>query len=117
MIEAAGRVRGRVSPRVALLLASMLAVISAGVPLLAQTYHIRNYSIDDGLGASQVWSIYQDRRGVMWFGTTHGVTRFDGQEFKTIGLRDGLPDPLVRTIVEAPDGNLWFGTNAGVAQY
>ncbi|MCM2316481.1 MAG: ATP-binding protein, partial [Thermoanaerobaculia bacterium] len=117
MIEAAGCVKERVSPRVALLLASLLALLAAGVPLFAQTYHIRNYSIDDGLGASQVWSIYQDRRGVMWFGTTHGVTRFDGQQFKTIGLRDGLPDPLVRTIIEAPDGNLWFGTNAGVALY
>ncbi|MBI2214253.1 MAG: response regulator [Acidobacteria bacterium] len=102
--------------RIALALVSILAVV-ASAPLLGQSYHIRNYTIDDGLGASQVWSIHQDRRGVMWFGTTQGVTRYDGHSFKTIGLRDGLPDPLVRTIVEAPDGNLWFGTNAGVAVY
>lgn len=99
-------------------IAALLALLAATPgTLLAQSYHIRNYSIDDGLGASQVWSVYQDRRGVMWFGTTHGVTRYDGQTFRTIGLRDGLPDPLVRTILEAPDGALWFGTNSGVALY
>ncbi|MGK2855662.1 MAG: two-component regulator propeller domain-containing protein, partial [Thermoanaerobaculia bacterium] len=117
MIEAAGRAKGRGSPRIALAVIAVFVLLAAAAPLIAQSFHIRNYSIDDGLAASQVWSIYQDRRGVMWFGTTHGVTRFDGHTFNTIGLRDGLPDPLVRTIVETPEGNLWFGTNSGVALY
>ncbi|MFA6955645.1 MAG: two-component regulator propeller domain-containing protein [Thermoanaerobaculia bacterium] len=116
MLAVTGRSIRRWGPRIACAIGAVAALLLSA-PLSAQSYHIRNYSIDDGLGASQVWSIYQDRRGVMWFGTTNGVTRYDGHSFRTIGLRDGLPDPLVRTILEAPDGSLWFGTNAGVALY
>src|SRR5512142_3213844 len=85
--------------------------------LSAQQLQIRSFTPDEGLAASQVWTIYQDRIGYLWFGTAAGLSRYDGTTFNTISIADGLPGPLVRTIIQSRDGRLWFGTNAGIASY
>src|SRR6266545_88788 len=72
--------------------------------LAAQTLHIRTYTPDDGLPASQIWSIHQDRRGYLWFATSAGLSRFDGSTFTNFSVAEGLPDPLIRTIVEDRQG-------------
>jgi signal transduction histidine kinase/sugar lactone lactonase YvrE len=97
-------------------LVSALLALLAG-PLLAQRLHVRNFTSDQGLPASQTWEIAQDSRGALWIGTSGGVSRFDGVGFVNFGVSDGLPDALVRTIVESPDGHLWFGTNGGIVEY
>ena len=33
----------------------------------------------------------QDRRGHLWFATTGGISRYDGQVFQNTYRRDGLP--------------------------
>ncbi len=69
----------------------------------------------DGLVDNGVNVLLQDRRGVMWFGTNAGVSRFDGS-FVTLS---GIPalESGVLAIHETTDGALWFGTNAGVVRY
>ena len=44
----------------------------------------------DGLVSNNVLAIFEDSRGNMWFGTTKGLTRYDGESFQTFTTEDGL---------------------------
>jgi len=86
-------------------------------PAHAQRLPFTVYSADEGLAASQVWNVLQDRRGYLWVATTWGLCRYDGVAFETLSIPEGLPSPNVRLTLEAADGTLWIGTNGGVASY
>src|SRR5262245_20472233 len=89
-----------------------LAVLLAGVAH-AEQLPIKTYSIADGLAHGSVVSIYQDRKGFLWFGSCEGLSRFDGYGFVNYGRRDGLPHVVINHITEDRQGRLWVGTNGG----
>lgn len=70
------------------------------------------------LSGHTVKSIYEDRNGLLWFGTDRGLYRDSLGSFQHFTTKDGLPHDFVRVIHEARDGSLWLGTNGGgVARY
>jgi serine phosphatase RsbU (regulator of sigma subunit)/ligand-binding sensor domain-containing protein len=78
----------------------------------------KTYTYLDGLGDNHISDIYRDPDGVMWFGTTGGVSRYDGKEFVNLTTKDGLAHNYVFTIHRDPDGVMWFGTyGGGVSRY
>jgi len=83
----------------------------------AQHFHFSNFTADQGLASSQVWVIHQDRAGYLWFGTSNGVSRYDGFEFRNFTTADGLRTPIIRAITESSDGHLWFGTDDGISEF
>lgn len=70
-----------------------------------------------GTGAQSVNSIYQDRRGYLWFGTAEGLSRFDGYRFTNYTTRDGLESHNVNAVAEDQQGRLWVAAPAGVARF
>ena len=62
----------------------------------------------DGLASNTVLTIFEDSRGHMWFGTTEGVTRYDGENFRTFTTEDGLAKDRIGLIFEDRQGMLWF---------
>ena len=74
-------------------------------------------SIEQGLSQSSVWTIFQDSRGFLWFGTEDGLNRYDGYTFKTYkpdpDVPSSLSDRLITSIVEDKDGYLWVATRLG----
>jgi|AP82_1055514.scaffolds.fasta_scaffold240243_2 hypothetical protein len=67
--------------------------------------HWRNYGIEDGLPGLDVYAVLVDREGLLWFGTDgSGVSRYDGNEFKTFTTRDGLAGNSVRSIYRTGEG-------------
>ena len=86
--------------------------------LFAQQFNFRNYSVDDGVGQSQVYALHQDSRGYLWLGTRGGgLTKFDGENFKSYTVKDGLVNNYISSIVEDSSKNLWIGTNDGLSYY
>ena len=71
-------------------------------------------------------SIFQDRNGTLWFGSTYdGLTRYGSDGIRTFTTTDGLPTDVDRDgriryvlegIAEAEDG-LWFGSCCGVSRF
>src|SRR5690606_22790375 len=74
-------------------------------------------SVEDGLSQSDVFIIYQDRAGFLWFGAEDGLNRFDGYDFRfyqhepfdTTSLSNGP----VTALYEDDEGYLWMGTGFG----
>ncbi len=75
-----------------------------------------NFSAGQGLAGNIVYSMAQDREGVLWFGTNNGVSRYDGKTWKSITVKDGLLDRNVYALAVAPNGDVWAGTRKGVAR-
>ena len=63
------------------------------------------------------WAILEDRQENLWFGTSAGVTRYNGVEFTTYTTQDGLAHDVVFCLLEDREGKMWFGTNSGVTRY
>ncbi|MBZ0110875.1 MAG: hypothetical protein K8J08_00300, partial [Thermoanaerobaculia bacterium] len=87
------------------------------LPVGAETLpRIRALSVEDGLSHNAVYSIVQDHRGLLWFGTEDGIDRFDGYNFKRFGLPSsgtGIGVRDVSYLMEDSDGTLWVGAWGG----
>jgi ligand-binding sensor domain-containing protein len=64
----------------------------------------------EGLANNRVMVIYEDRAGIIWFGTGGGVSRYDGKSFRNFTTKEGLSNDDLTTIMEDKTGKLWFGT-------
>jgi len=69
------------------------------------------------LQGETIWSIYQEKKGNMWFTTDKGATMYDGSSFQYFGEKDGFVDGRVRKMAEDKQGNFWFATNKGIYRY
>ena len=77
---------------------------------MPQFVHYRNVPTDtQSLSDDVVWSIHQDRGGVLWVGTSSGLDRFDRETEQF----SHYPAPPVFTIHEDPAGTIWIGTWGG----
>jgi signal transduction histidine kinase/ligand-binding sensor domain-containing protein len=82
-----------------------------------QSFTTINYSVAEGLPSSEVYEVYQDREGFLWFATDNGVVRFDGSEMQKFGVAHGLTDPVVFGLFEDSKGRIWFRTFSGRLSY
>lgn len=68
----------------------------------------KKFTEADGLASNTVLTIFEDSRGAIWFGTTDGLTRYDGENFQTFTTEDGLSQNTIGLIFEDQRGMLWF---------
>jgi ligand-binding sensor domain-containing protein/two-component sensor histidine kinase len=91
--------------------------------LQAQNKQLRfeHFTTNNGLSQASVYSINQDARGFMWFGTWDGLNRFDGYTFKVfkpdVNDSNAIKGSRISTIIEEKNGNLWVGTYEALNQY
>ncbi len=76
-----------------------------------------NYGADDGLPQEDVFSIFQDRKGYLWFGTNSGAVRYNGREMIVYNHEQGLPGNSVRDIKQDSSGMMYFATTSGIAKF
>ena len=102
-------------------------IIAAGLTLLFLTdsvlgqkkeYMIERISLEEGLSQSAVNTIYQDKKGFLWFGTQDGLNRYDGYGFTVYKSEPGNPNSLsnnwISSLFEDAHGNIWIGTQGGL---
>jgi ligand-binding sensor domain-containing protein len=76
-----------------------------------------HYTVLSGLPSSSVYEMMMDSKGFIWFGSDNGVTRFDGQNFKTYTVEDGLRDNTVLRCFEDRQGRIWFSHLLSLPSY
>ena len=70
-----------------------------------------------GLRSDHVYTIFQDREGVIWFGTDRGVCRYDPNSARVESVGDSSESNFVRTFFRTSMGHLLAGTNRGLFVY
>ena len=79
----------------------------------------KQFKAKDGLADDNVYAVAVDRLGRVWCGTlNHGVSVFNGKQWKNFGIEDGPFGERVFDIKCSPtDGDVWMATSAGLARY
>lgn len=84
-------------------------------------FFFKKYQVESGLSHNTVWCVLQDSYGFMWFGTSDGLNRFDGQRFKVYrnDIQDNfsLGNNAVQSLFEDERRNIWIGTTSGIYIY
>ncbi len=74
-----------------------------------------------GLSQNTIITINQDALGFMWFGTSDGLNRYDGYDFKTYkripGDSTSINHHVVNCIYQDSVGILWISTDNGVNRF
>jgi signal transduction histidine kinase/CheY-like chemotaxis protein len=79
------------------------AQAEVGMPVL-ENYSARVYN-----GAPQIWTILEDKRGIMYFGTSGGdLMEYDGVTWRKIFTNSSV----VRSLALDDSGKVWVGGNA-----
>jgi len=71
--------------------------------------NVEHIGLEDGLASKSVYCGIQDSKGFIWFGTNHGLQRFDGKNFKLFTKeKNNLQDNNILRIVEDENHLLWI---------
>ena len=80
----------------------------------------KRLTINEGLSLSSVYTIFQDSKGFMWFGTEDGLNKYDGKRFQIYrpvpGDSNSLGYKWTEIIFEDGKGQLWFGSKGGLTR-
>lgn len=76
------------------------------------------FTTADGLSSNNVRSMYADREGNIWVGTTdNGLNRLTRRFITPYSTKDGLAGNNVFPIYEDRDRNVWVGTRDGLSRF
>lgn len=75
------------------------------------------YTTEDGLIDNYVQAICGDAQGNIWFGTSAGISVFDGDSWISYTMKDGLPGNHILSLAMDKDGIIWIGLDEGIASY
>lgn len=79
-------------------------------PVLPFEYTRTLWRISDGLPEDTVRAMVKSKDGVLWIGTTGGLTRFDGSQMEVPPRLQSLRSNSIFTLTYTRYGNLWAGT-------
>ncbi|MEE4198277.1 MAG: two-component regulator propeller domain-containing protein [Bacteroidales bacterium] len=82
-----------------------------------QDYEFEKLTVKNGLSHNNVYAIYQDQLGFLWFGTQDGLNKYDGYNFTIYRHEPGNENSLLTgnfgKIYQDSSGIFWFGTFGG----
>jgi signal transduction histidine kinase/ligand-binding sensor domain-containing protein/DNA-binding response OmpR family regulator len=89
---------------------------------LINEYSVKMLTEEDGFVSSEIYSIIQDKQGLLWFGTAeNGVMRYDGRkvtlfEYDSFSA-NGLTHNDAGNLMLDHNGKIWIGTWGGGANF
>jgi ligand-binding sensor domain-containing protein len=77
------------------------------------SFQIASFDQQNGLGNNYIYTILQDTKGNVWFGTDgNGLVKYDGDTFRFFDESSGIGDDVVYSITEDENGEIWFSTSS-----
>ena len=84
----------------------------------AVIYDLKNYSLEQGLPQSQVFSLFQDNQNYVLVGTNGGgLAKFDGRYFTKYSSKHGLYGITVTVVGQINDDEFLVGTDIGIFKF
>jgi ligand-binding sensor domain-containing protein len=75
-----------------------------------------SFATTDGLINQQVRTIAVDTEQRTWFGTSRGLSIWNGDSFFNLSAADGLPGEAINALL-VDDETVWIGTDGGLLRY
>ncbi|GAB3044842.1 two-component regulator propeller domain-containing protein [Spirosoma pulveris] len=89
-------------------------VVLAGASFAQAPIKFEHLTVKDGLSDNRIWSMLQDRKGYLWFGTLDGLSKYDGYSVITYKYRPhdstSISHNIIFKIWEDAQGLIWTGT-------
>ena len=87
----------------------------------AQEISFSHLTPQDGLSHNSVTSIYQDEKGIMWFGTRSGACQYNGNKFTIYKSERNNPNSIlhnsIKKITGDQNGKIFFMTSQGISEF
>jgi two-component system, LytTR family, sensor kinase len=96
------------------LLATVVCLHSISFAQPVPGFVVQNIGSHQGLPSSEIFEIFQDSKGFIWFGTNAGFSRYDGYSFENFQYLNQQRIGHVYSIKELADKSLWFCTETGL---
>ena len=99
----------------------LIAACPGFVTAQAPTLKFKHITNEQGLSNTTIETIFQDKRGFIWFGTRDGLNRYDG--YQIIVYRNNakdsnsISDNYIQSIYEDREQHLWVGTINGLNRF
>lgn len=68
------------------------------------------FTVESGLPSNEVYDIFEDSLGYIWFATDHGIARYDGYNFRSFSTADGLVHNTIFGFFEDTRHRVWMRT-------
>ncbi|NQZ88852.1 MAG: response regulator [Colwellia sp.] len=102
---------------------SLILLFATSLNSYADTikYRFEHFSREQGLSQLSAEVLYKDKQGFIWAGTSDGLNRFDGYQFKVYRNNsdklDSLSNNNILSITEDSNETLWLGTQGGLNRF
>lgn len=85
----------------------------------AQLFYFNALTSEQGLSHNSVFSITQDHKGFVWFGTRDGISRYDSQRIRNYHLNaySTHAEAARANCIYSVGNELWVGTATGLFRY
>ncbi|MBK8611662.1 MAG: histidine kinase [Chitinophagaceae bacterium] len=90
-----------------------LSIVFTCTSIRAQDPFSVNYSIAEGLPSTNIYSVFQEKNGIIWFTTDVGIVKYNSKSFELFNTDDGLSDNEVFRLIPDSRGRLWMQTVNG----
>ncbi|MFN2298592.1 MAG: two-component regulator propeller domain-containing protein, partial [Anaerolineales bacterium] len=78
----------------------------------------KKYRIDARIpDVKDIYEFIEDQDGAMWFATSVGAARLEGDQWTFLGDDNNLAKNPLTDIAKGPDGALWFGWKGGLIRF
>jgi len=82
-------------------------------------FHIHGNDVDhygrtEGLSSDTVWTLFQDREGIVWAATPNGIDSFRDPAVTTFSALEGLPKEAAVGILATKDGTIWIANDGSL---
>lgn len=89
--------------------------------LFSQEFQFERLTVENGLQNNIVFSVAQDSKGMMWFATSTGIDRYDGNKIVhyPLPLKDSTYSNYaqINYIFSDADGGIWAASSSAIYQY
>jgi ligand-binding sensor domain-containing protein len=98
-------------------------ILCTHAQIFTQNLYFNSYTTREGLTQNSVYSITQTKEGFMWFGTQHGLNRFDGKKITQIefkidsSLADNDFSQMITAMHTDAQDHFWIGTTEELLIY
>ncbi len=110
---------GKCFPGIVMYLCILLLSVNYGNATNQSRFYFNHLNTtNSNLSYNCIHSIIQDSQGFIWFATSNGLNRYDGEILRIYNKDDlGIGSSFIISLCEDDRGNIWIGTDRGVSIY